>query len=238
MKTSSSPKKLQIKNLTNKGLLIFDLDGTLIESKKDIINSFNFAFKKNQLSLINETFFLENASRGSKFFIKKNLKKKNINKTLINKINTDFINHYSKNCTKNTVCKKGLKKFLKKTKNKFINIISTNKKKIIAEKICKKLKIFQYFEEIFGSDTLLNKKPSKKHLDEILKKYNFKKSKVVIFGDSEVDYKLSSHYKIKYILMKNGYTSKKYSEINHNLLINDYKNLLKSVNKLLNIKIN
>lgn len=73
-------------------------------------------------------------------------------------------------------------------------------------------------------------------MDEILKKYNVKKSKIAIFGDSEVDYKLSSHYKIKYILLKNGYTDKKFWEIKHNLLINDFKDLIKSINKLLNIK--
>ena len=236
MKILHSQEKLQKKNLPNKGLLIFDLDGTLIDSKKDIINSFNHAFKKNKLDLIDNTFFLKNASRGSTYFVKKNIKKGNSQNISINKINNDFISHYSKNCVKNTKCKKGLIKFLKKSKKKYINLISTNKKQAIAQKICKKLKIFSYFEEIFGSDSLLNKKPSKKHLDEILKKYNFKKSKVLIFGDSEVDYKLSSHYRIKYILIKNGYTNKKSNEITHNLLINDYKNLLKPVNKLLNIK--
>ena len=236
MKILSYPKKLQIKNFINKGLLIFDLDGTIIDSKKDIINSFNFAFKKNNLKLINEAFFLKNASRGSDYFIKKNFKKKNIKRSFIDKINRDFISHYYKNCTKNTTCKKGLKIFLKKKKKNYVNIITTNKKKKIAEKICKKLNIFSYFDQIFGSDTLLNKKPSKKHLDEILKKYNFNKSKILIFGDSEVDYKLSSHYKIKYILVKNGYTNKTYNQIKHNLLINDYNNLLKIVNELLNIK--
>ena len=236
MKILHSQEKLQKKNLPNKGLLIFDLDGTLIDSKKDIINSFNHAFKKNKLDLIKNTFFLKNASRGSTYFVKKNIKKGNSQNISINKINNDFISHYSKNCVKNTKCKKGLIKFLKQSKKKYINLISTNKKQAIAQKICKKLKIFSYFEEIFGSDSLLNKKPSKKHLDEILKRYNFKKSKVLIFGDSEVDYKLSSHYRIKYILIKNGYTNKKSSEITHNLLINDYKNLLKPVNKLLNIK--
>jgi phosphoglycolate phosphatase len=92
----------------------------------------------------------------------------------------------------------------------------------------------KYFDEIYGSDTLLSKKPSKKYLDVILNKYKVKKSKIAIFGDSEVDYKLSSHYKIKYILMKNGYTNKKFWEIKHNLLINDFKDLLKLINKLLN----
>lgn len=236
MKILHSQEKLQKKNLINKGLLIFDLDGTLIDSKKDIINSFNYAFKKNKLDLIDNSFFLKNASKGSTYFIKKNIKKINLQNISITKINNDFINHYSKNCVQNTVYKKGLIKFLKQSKKKYINIISTNKKKAIAQKICKNLKILEYFDEIYGSDTLLKKKPSKKHLDEILKKYNVKKSKIAIFGDSEVDYKLSSHYKIKYILLKNGYTDKKFWEIKHNLLINDFKDLIKSINKLLNIK--
>ena len=229
-------EKLPKKNLINKGLLIFDLDGTLIDSKKDIIKSFNYAFKKNKLDLIDNSFFLQNASKGSAYFIKKNIKKVNLRNISITKINKDFINHYSKNCTQNTVYKKGLIRFLKQSKKKYINIISTNKKKAIAQKICKNLKIIEYFDEIYGSDTLLTKKPSKKYLDEILKKYNVKKSKIAIFGDSEVDYKLSYHYKIKYILMKNGYTKKNFWEIKHNLLINDFKDLLKLINKLLNIK--
>ena len=71
MKILHSQEKLQKKNLINKGLLIFDLDGTLIDSKKDIINSFNYAFKKNKLDLIDNSFFLKNASKGSTYFIKK-----------------------------------------------------------------------------------------------------------------------------------------------------------------------
>lgn len=59
-----------------KALLIFDLDGTLIESKKDIINSFNYAFKKNKIKKIDNNFFLKNCNKGSIYFIKKNLKLK------------------------------------------------------------------------------------------------------------------------------------------------------------------
>ena len=38
--------------------IIYDLDGTLINSSKDIINSFNFAFRKNDIkTTINKRFF-------------------------------------------------------------------------------------------------------------------------------------------------------------------------------------
>ncbi len=215
------------------GLFIFDLDGTLINSKKDIINSFNFAFKKNNIKKIRNSFFNSNASKGSKYFIKKNLKNKN-NNNLINIINSDFLIHYKKNCLKTTVCKEGVLDFLRKNKKKNFFVISTNKKEIISKKICKKLGIFKYLHKIYGSDTLSYKKPSKKYLSEIIKNYNIKKSKILVFGDSEVDYTLSSHYNLKYILISNGYTKQKSSQIKHDLLIKNFTNRTQLINKLLN----
>lgn len=215
-------------------LFIYDLDGTLIDSKNDIINSFNYAFRKNKISDIDSNFFLINGNKGSVYFIKKNLNFKNHKTSLIKKINNDFLKHYSRNCVLETKCKEGLIKFLKKSKKNFVNIITTNKKKDMATKICKKLKINKYFDNIFGFDSFKNKKPSKSHLDEILKKYKIEKSKIIIFGDSEVDQKLSSHYKLKFVLLKNGYTTKVENEIKHDLLINNYLNIDKKIYKLIN----
>ena len=53
-----------------KNILVFDLDGTLIKSKKDIIESFNLALKKYQIK-IDDSFFLKNSSLGSFYFLKK-----------------------------------------------------------------------------------------------------------------------------------------------------------------------
>ena len=215
------------------GLFIFDLDGTLIDSKEDIKNSFNFAFKKNKIKTINDSFFKLNASRGSKYFIKKNLKNKNCER-LVNTINSDFLKHYEVNCIKTTICKLGAIDFLKEFKKKNFLIIFKNKNEIFSMKICKKLGIYKYFHKIYGSDTLSYKKPSKKYLKEIIKNYNIKKSKILIFGDSEVDYKLSSHYNLKHVLIDNGYTSLKNSQIKHDLLIKNFKNIKGLVIKLLN----
>ena len=49
-------KKIYLINVEK--ILIFDLDGTLINSKKSIINSFN-TFKKNNIKQINEKYFKE-----------------------------------------------------------------------------------------------------------------------------------------------------------------------------------
>ena len=70
----------------DKFIFIFDLDGTLIESKNSIISSFNKVFLKNKLKPTTSIEFTKLANFGSKFFIKKkfpNLKEKEINIKLI-----------------------------------------------------------------------------------------------------------------------------------------------------------
>ena len=125
------------------GLFIFDLDGTLIDSKKDIKNSFNFAFKKNKIKIINDSFFKLNASRGSKYFIKKNLKNKNCER-LINTINSDFLKHYEVNCTKTTVCKLGAIDFLKEFKKNPLSLaVHSNVSIVRRNKIKKEVRYFK-----------------------------------------------------------------------------------------------
>ena len=59
--------------------IIYDLDGTIINSSKDIVNSFNYAFKVNNLKIrIDNKFFINNANLGSRYFIKKATKGKKL----------------------------------------------------------------------------------------------------------------------------------------------------------------
>ena len=148
--------------------IIYDLDGTLINSQKDIINAFNYTFKKNKLNTkINYKFFKENANLGSKYFIKKALRKKNINFLNIQK---DFTIYYNKNFHQNTNLKAGAYSFLKQAyKKNYKNILCTNKKEETAKKILKKYNIEKFFKFIIGVDTFTEKKPQLKFIKKIKK---------------------------------------------------------------------
>ncbi len=184
-------------------ILIFDLDGTLINSKKSIINSFNYAFKKNNIRKINERYFKKNASKGSLFFIKNNLNKKNI--IYLQKINEDFLRIYNKLCINNITCRIGVKWFLNKYKKKYTFVICTNKSSYYTNKILNKLNIKKYFYKIYGSDFSKFKKPSKKLFLKIKNDLNQNK-KMIFIGDSEVDYNFARYSSKNFILIKGGYT--------------------------------
>ena len=189
-----------------KNLLIFDLDGTLINSKKDIINSFNHAFKLFKVNSIDKEYFLNNASLGSRMFIKNNLHLNDL--YLIDQINKKFKEFYKSNCLNNTRLKIGVKSFLEYAKKNNDLIISTNKNERVAKKIVRSLNVNKYFSQIFGFDSCLFSKPDKGHFEYIIKKFTYTLRNIYLFGDSEVDEKFSINSGINFILIKNGYTKK------------------------------
>ena len=180
----------------SKNLLVFDLDGTLINSKKDIIKSFNYAFNKNNCKKIDTKFFIQNANKGSIYFIRNNLKKNETFK--LKKINYDFTKHYKNNCINTTKPRKGVKYFLNWSSKRYINVISTNKPKSLSKKILKKLDLLKYVDEIFGVDSLKYKKPNPKHLKKILNIYKINCQNCIFFGDSDVDWEMAKKLSVKF----------------------------------------
>jgi phosphoglycolate phosphatase-like HAD superfamily hydrolase len=203
-----------------KKLLIFDLDGTLINSKKDIIDAFNFSFVKNNIQPISLSFFLKNSSLGSSYLIKKNVKKSYYEKLAT--IKKDFEKYYSINYAKTTKLKTGVFFFLKWSSRFYINVISTNKKTLIAKKILKRFKIDKYIDGIYGCDYFKYKKPDKRHLFAVLKKHSIKKKNAIFFGDSQIDSEMCKKSKVFFVLLEHGYTALNYKKIYKNFMIKDF----------------
>lgn len=211
--------------------IIFDLDGTLANTHKDIIFSLNYALNKAGVEKkINFKKFKNIANRGSFYMIKKiSNKKTRFNK----KINDHFLDHYKLNICNKTTIKKGVINFLKKCKKKKICLyVSTNKKQQYAKLVLKKLKLINFFKFVAGSDTFKYQKPNPLHLEALRNKFNFKKNQTVFIGDTEVDSKLADQFNIKFILVKNGYTNLRISQIKSDFKIVNYSNISRIFSEL------
>ena len=205
-----------------KNILVFDLDGTLIKSKKDIIESFNLALKKYQIKIDN-SFFLKNSSLGSFYFLKKIFRS---DKKKLNIVLDNFRKIYYKNCTKSTKLTPGVKKFLKWTvKNNYINVVSTNKSLKLSVKILKHFGLLNYFKKIYAFDNTNFQKPNKRHLENIISDFKTIPKNTFYFGDSQIDSEMSLSCGVKFILLKNGYTNLAQSKIYKNKLIKDFNEI-------------
>lgn len=208
----------------NEKIFFFDLDGTIIDSKISIINTFNYVFLLNGLSKTNNKEFIRLANRGSKFFIKNKFPQ--LKSYQINSINAQFKKHYVKNCTKHIKLKKGVIFFLKKFKKKSIFYISTNKTKLASLKILKFLKIHKYFRHVYSGANIEYKKPIGKKLTKKVQSLK-KKNKVLIVGDSEADEKFALFNKVDFALIRNGYTNKKVKFFSKKYVFKNFSDLIK-----------
>ena len=97
----------------------------------------------------------------------------------------------------------------------------------------KKIGIYKYFEYVAGSNTFDYCKPDPRHLTSIIEILNGDINKSLMIGDSETDANAAKSASLPIILLENGYTEKKVSEIYHNHLVKDFVGIEKIVSKYL-----
>ena len=155
----------------------------------------------------------------------------NIKKEMV----AEFLNYYKKNICVESKLINGVEYFLKWSKENNISLgVCTNKQDYLSVDLLKKLKINQYFEYIAGSNTFDYHKPDPRHLTNIIEIMQGDIQKSIMIGDSETDAETAKSAGVPFILIENGYTEKKSSEIHHDHLIKDFIGIEEIISKYLN----
>ena len=82
-----------------------------------------------------------------------------------------------------------------------------------------------------GGDTFSYNKPDPKHLTDTIEIIGGDIKKTIMIGDSETDSNASKAANIPFVLIEDGYTEKKTSEIYHDYLLKDFVGLEKIIMK-------
>ena len=183
--------------------IIFDFDGTIVDTNFYHLKSFEKTFKKFNLKIS-----IKEVKNRLGMPAEKILEELINDKKLIKKIIKEKEKEFEKTVKLKEV--KGIRKFLKFLKNKKITtiILSSSRKKLIL-KTLKKLKLIKYFDFIFAKEDLKYHKPNPKSILEVLRKIKGKRENVVFIGDSYIDAITAKKAKINFIAIKTKYFSAK-----------------------------
>ena len=221
--------------------IIFDLDGTLVDTAPDLMNAHNYVMKKYGYDERKLSDIKKLAGRGSKVMLTKSMHELaelsgKIKKTddVIETMTKEFIGFYSKNIVKESTLKNGVLDFLSWCKKNSISMgVCTNKQEHLSIDLLKKIKIHHFFDYIAGGNTFNHNKPNPKHLTDTIEIMGGSNNKALMIGDSETDSKASKAANIPFVLIEDGYTEKRTNEIYHDYLIKDFVGLEKIVEKYL-----
>ena len=186
----------------------FDLDGTLIDSGPDLLDSLNFVLQNNHLNTINSSIIGNLVGGGAEAMIRRGYAylNKKLDEKIIPELINQFLGYYESNCTKKTKLYPNILKLLKSLKEKEIRIcICTNKRQYLAEKIIKELQIDNFFDVIVGSQKSIQLKPSTEMLEIFLKKLLLKPKDVIFIGDSTKDIIPANILGMTSVFVKYGY---------------------------------
>jgi phosphoglycolate phosphatase len=216
--------------MTQKLTILFDLDGTLVDTAPDLVLAHNHVMKKFGFNTKPANEIRALVGMGAKTMMSKTLwnqakeelkdvKEKYIKDQMVK----EFINFYGNNILVESKLIDGTKDFLIWCKKNNISMgVCTNKQEHLAIDLLKKIGINDFFEYVAGCNTFDYCKPDARHLTSVIEILNGDIKKTIMIGDSEVDAKSAENASLPFVILKDGYTNIKPSQMKYDHLIKNF----------------
>jgi len=222
--------------------ILFDLDGTLVDTAPDLMRAHNHVMKQFGYPTKSTEEIRNLVGQGAGAMLGRSIwgqAKKEFSKVQDEKIKKemvkDFVDFYGKNIVNESTLINGVKEFLIWSKENNISMaVCTNKTDYLAVDLLKKIGIYDFFEYVAGHNTFDYCKPDPRHLTSVIEILDGDIKKSLMIGDSETDSAAANSANLPFILLEDGYTDKKVSEIPHDHLVTNFQGIEKIVSKYLN----
>jgi phosphoglycolate phosphatase len=182
-------------------LLVFDLDGTLIDSAQDLCNSVNATLKEFRLGPLSDPTIAGFVGNGAPMLMRRSLALANdsasdrVDEELFSKAYAFFLQYYREHKLDFTYAYEGVLDALKALHELHdapggpsrIMAVLTNKPVRPARGICEGLGLADYFLHIYGGDSFPVKKPDPLGLRSLMDETGVRPEETVMIGDSQVD---------------------------------------------------
>jgi phosphoglycolate phosphatase len=209
-------------------LIIFDLDGTLVDTARDITNALNFAIKPYDMKNLTVEDTIKLVGEGVGRLVEKVLPAERMH--LKSDVMNRFLEYYSEHLTDNSKAYPHIKETLENLAG-FRKAVISNKREDPSKRLIKELGLSEYFALIIGSDTAGERKPSPVPILYVISKIGVSPEESIIVGDSNYDIEAGKRAGVKTIAVTYGYRPREnLLEADH--IIDDIRELVPLVQKL------
>lgn len=187
--------------------IIFDLDGTLLDTVEDLTDASNEVMKEYGFPCFSINEIKEKVGNGNRKLIERCLPEDR--QDLIDEALDKFFKHYRQCFRNKSEAFLGIKTTLKYLQSKKILMaVNTNKYNTFCEELVKSKLSEIEFVRIIGSRDNIPNKPNPYSCEEIIKIMNLNKDEVIFVGDSGVDIETGQNAGIKTVWVSWGSRSR------------------------------
>ena len=210
-----------------KNTAVFDMDGTILNTLDDLMDSTNFALKNNGLK--------ERSLEEIRFFVGNGIQKlieravpQGTSKEVFEKVFADFKSHYKIHCADKTSYYDGIPSVVQTLRKMGVKTAVVSNKADFAVQELVEVYFRGLFDVALGEKTGVSKKPSPDMVNAALSVLGVEKESAFYIGDSDVDFETAKNSSLDFIGVSWGFRGRKFLE---NL---GAKNIIDSPEELLN----
>lgn len=216
--------------------LVFDLDGTLVETAPDLHRATNEIMRSENLKEISLEKVRAFVGQGAQALIKRGAAVSNVEFSAekLTALTHDFIDIYQSDIAKRSHLFDGVTASLDELEAHGAQFcVCTNKNTNLAKKLLSALSIDHRFKSIIGADSVANKKPHQDHYLHALRTAGGTLEKSIMVGDSHSDVGAARNAGVPVILVSFGYTDITPEDLAPDAIIDHFNELKSSLKSLL-----
>jgi phosphoglycolate phosphatase len=215
--------------------LVFDLDGTLVDTAPDLINSLNFVLDREGLPPVPLQKARNMIGGGARKLIERGLEAEGRAASTddISRLTGDFIDHYAENIAVASRPFEGLEAALDDLQSQgFRFAVCTNKLEWLSKRLLDQLDLSSRFAAICGADTFGVSKPDPVILRQTVARAGGQLSSTIMVGDAGPDVGVARRAGIPVICVEFGYTDIPVADLKPDRLIGHLRDLPAAVASL------
>lgn len=194
-------------------LLIFDLDGTLADTSRDIADAINYALTPygGKSYNVEETKAMVGSGITNLFEALLNALLKDKDRETVTRARDEavdrFLEFYSEHLIDNTRAYPHVKETLDQL-SAYRKVVVSNKRELYSKRVLEGLGLLDYFEKVLGSDSVPERKPSPVPMLMLLKEFDVSKDEALVIGDSNYDIESATAAGIRVVAVTYGFRTR------------------------------
>jgi phosphoglycolate phosphatase len=208
-------------------LIIFDLDGTLIDSKLDLANSVNFTRQQLGLPLLEHPVIFSYIGDGASMLIRRAMGEGLVESDVQQALEI-FLSHYRDHLLDNTTLYPGVAETLDQLAGLRLAVL-TNKPLKPSLAILQGLQVQHKFAVVYGGNSFEQKKPHPMGIEQILLDTRTARQRAIVVGDSRIDIQTGRNAAVATCGVTYGLASDTLKDPEPNFFIDDPRQLSRIV---------
>ncbi|RAN37124.1 phosphoglycolate phosphatase [Hyphomonas pacifica] len=216
--------------------IVFDLDGTLVNTAPDLLEALNHVLTRAGLSPVSLDTIATMIGHGARAMISKGMKSQDHppSEEELDQYFTEFLEYYAAHISAHSHPFEGAEAALDMLAEQgALLAVCTNKKQNLSDQLLAALGMAERFDAIVGADSVPNRKPDGDHILRTVKAAGGTADRAIMVGDSRTDERAARNAGLPFVFVPFGYEEETPDQIGPDVVVDHYSDLVSALSDLI-----